>query len=115
MSTALGLFRLWENEMKVKKKLPKSVNVHGHDIPICLVEEKELDPENAAEYCPRDQTIKICKGLPIEIQWRLLFHEIRHVHQYHIGLMQILDKQALEMDCDSFSSLIISLKNQGII
>jgi hypothetical protein len=99
----------------MKKKLPKMVNILGHNIPIKLVAECELEPENAAEFCPVEQSIKIMKTLPVEVQWRLLFHEIRHVHQFHSGLMQILDRQALEMDCDSFASIIISLKQQKII
>lgn len=99
--------------MKLPSKLPKSVNICGHVFPIKQV--RELSKNVAAEFDPVAEEIRIAVDQPIKEKWRSLLHEIRHAHQYEMGLMQVLHAQALEIDCDSFASLILSLKKQGVL
>lgn len=96
-------------------KIPKKVNIGGHDYAIRIVPQEKLHPAHAGECDFEKKEIRIWKELDKATRHRVLLHEIRHAHHHETGLMQVLQAQAMEMDCDAFASLLLSLKNQRII
>jgi hypothetical protein len=107
-------------------KLPKEVNVMGHDYAIKLVAPEKM------QYGKQKQAMILSSGAVGECEYptriiRLstlvtgallyytLLHEIRHAYQFEAGWTQVLGSQAMELDCEQFTSLVVSLQKQGII
>jgi hypothetical protein len=108
------------------KNRPKSVNILGH-----IYKVEYVAPEKLRLGRQSDQTIVGNFGLG-ECEWpsrviRLnktmgkgmmhttLLHEIRHGFQFESGFTQVLSTQTLEIDADSFVSLVLSMKQQKVI
>lgn len=103
-----------------KFNVPKKVNVLGHDYRVVWVSPEAIKtPGAAAEMEWPARIIRIDRlyrsKRNAKVAWLYLMHEIKHAHQFESGMYQLLDKQALELDADGFSSFISSLKNQGVI
>lgn len=65
-----------------------------------------------AEYPNR--IIRIAKELTGEMEWSAFYHEYRHAMQFELGWTQIMDRQAMELDCEQFASAMVSLADQGL-
>lgn len=59
--------------------------------------------------------IRLNKTIGEGMMHTTLLHEIRHGFHFENGFTQILNEQTLEIDADSFVSLVLSLKEQKII
>lgn len=61
------------------------------------------------------RTIRLNKQLKGDMLSTTLLHEIKHGQQFELGLTQVLNGHSMEIDADSFVSLIVSLKAQKIL
>ena len=96
-------------------KVPKTLQIGGHAWTIRLVKQSEMEHEHAGECHFEKNEIRILKDLTKEQIQRVLLHEIRHAHQWETGMTQVLQAQTMEMDSESFVSLVLSLKKQKVI
>lgn len=89
-------------------KLPKRINISGHFYSIKRVKPDAIPGAVGVCQWPERQIL-----LSTEIDGQMLFttllHEIRHAWQFESGFTQILHPQSLEVDADSFASLITSI------
>lgn len=101
----------------MKTKIPKSVNILGHDYSVSFVDQMKMMGLHKGECIYPDRKINISNSVKSnkEWAWTYFLHELKHGHQFESGMMQILDTQAAELDADSFASLIVSLQKQGIL
>ena len=96
-------------------KIPKSINILGHDYKVVWVEPKKME-QNVAGTCSfPDRAIRLSKDLKGEMLWLVFLHECRHAFHYESGHTQIIHPQVQELDCESFASFVSSLKKQGVI
>jgi hypothetical protein len=109
-------------------KIPKKINIMGHEYKIEMTTPKEFaglknqdshvqimsnGEVGECEYPTR--IIRLSKAVIGKLQYYTLLHEIRHAYQFETGLPQIMTHQVLELDAESFVSLISSLKAQKVI
>ena len=99
----------------VKMKIPKFVNIHGHNYKIQLVTADKLKNGEAGVMRFPERVILIAKNMSPEIRWLTFLHEIRHAAQYETGMTQVFGKQLAETDSEIFVSLITSLQKQGVL
>ena len=99
----------------MKIKIPKKVNICGHDYSVQIVPQKKLNPGEAGVMRFPQRVILIAKEMSPEIRWLTFLHEIRHATQYETGMTQIFGKQLAETDCELFVSFITSLQKQGVL
>lgn len=94
------------------KKLPKKVLVLGETYFVKRI--KNLtEKENIEGYVEAHKyTIGIDSSLKGKYMWRVFYHELGHAFCYESGLHEILSGQALELFCQGFSGLILSLKGR---
>lgn len=110
------------------KKLPRKINVMGHDYAIKIVPPEKMlmhgkqkgDVQilsygalGECEYPTR--IIRLSNLVGGELLYYTLLHELRHAYQFEAGWTQILGTQAMELDCEQFTSMIVSLQKQGIV
>ena len=96
-------------------KIPKVVNIHGHEYTVSIVPASKLNPGEAGVMRYPQRLIMIAKEMSPEIRWLTFLHELKHASQYETGLTQIMGKQLAETDSELFASLITSLQKQGIL
>ena len=113
--------------MRSKRKNVSAMMLNGIQIPISnsiytiKVEEDLAEGTGHAGECHfEDHVIKLVAGLTGRYLFKVLCHEIRHAHHGETGLLEILQNQAWEMDCQSFASLMggilpILSKFEGVI
>ena len=99
----------------MKMKIPRSVNVLGHDYKIRLVAAAKLGAEHDGVCCYPEREIILNKECEKELRWLAFLHELRHAVQFESGLVQLLGQQSCETDADQFASFISSLQKQGIL
>lgn len=64
---------------------------------------------HAGECHTFDWKILIEESLPPREKFRVFCHEARHAHHGETGMDELLGNQAMEMDCQSFASLVWGL------
>lgn len=99
----------------MKMKIPKAVNVLGHQYKIKLVSGEDLGQNTAGATFFPQRMILIDKSLHKELLWLTFLHEIKHAFDYENGDTQILTNQTLEKSCDQFASFILSLQKQRVL
>lgn len=99
----------------MKKKIPKSVNIFGHNYSVKMVTLKQMGANHAGCVRFPQREILIAKEQAAELRWLTFLHEINHARQFEMGLTQVFGSQLAETDCEQFASLISSLQKQGIL
>ncbi len=107
-------------------KIPKSVNIMGHEYKIEMVKPSQFRMGKAGdvqiasngqmgecEYPTR--VIRLSKAYEGKLLYFTLLHEIRHGYQFEMGYPQLMHGQVMELDCESFVSFVMSLKKQKIL
>ena len=98
-------------------RIPKVVNILGHDYKVIWVDPSKLLAGRIAECEFPTRVIRMSLEIKSSkyMAWICFLHETKHAQQYESGLSQILDSQAMELDAESFVSFITSLKKQRVI
>lgn len=96
-------------------KIPKSVNILGHEYKIKRVKQEKLTDGRAGECEFPTRVITISSEITGEFAYMVLLHEIWHGIQFESGDVQILHDQVIEKHCDRFASVIRSLQKQKVI
>jgi len=103
-------------EKKITKtKLPKKVNVLGHDWKVEVVHPRVFEDKRLGEAEYPKRIIRIGKHTPLDMRWPIFLHELKHAYDYESGMCQILDRQAEEIQADNFATFIMSLQKQGVL
>ena len=86
--------------------LPRLVHCAGG--PVKVRRKKVLrasDGEDAWGLWEQDKrTIWVAKGLPLEQQWRVYFHELMHAVLTDSGLENLFPEQGVEVLCDAVAT-----------
>jgi hypothetical protein len=102
--------------MRPGREVISTMKLHNKRIPISSANYKiEIIPDlaettgHAGECHMLEYIIRIDGTLEGREFFKTLCHEIRHAHHHETGMSEILDHQAMEMDCQSFATLLWSL------
>jgi hypothetical protein len=96
-------------------KIPKSVNIMGHEYRIKRLPQDKM-PQNRMGECEwPSRVITLSKELTGELAYSVFLHEVWHGVQFESGDTQILHDQVCEKHCDRFASIIRSLQKQKVI
>ncbi len=98
-----------------KSKIPRTVNVLGHDYQVRLVKPASLGGNTVGRCHHPKRLIEISNELSKEERWLIFLHEIRHAYQFESGDTQIMQSQTQEKDCEQFASFVSSLQKQGVL
>jgi hypothetical protein len=97
-----------DKEACMKRKLWRKIQV-GYSIYkvyLCV----DLHKQGFDGMCiPGKKEILIDADLKGEEFTCTLLHELRHAHHVSTGMVDVLDAQAQELDCESFAGLVMSL------
>lgn len=99
----------------MKTKIPKVVNIFGHEYKVRIVASSKLGAGQAGVVQFPQRVILIAKEMGHEIRWLTFLHELNHARQFEMGLTQVFGSQLAETDCEQFASLISSLQKQGVL
>lgn len=100
---------------KWRSKIPKVVNVLGHEYTVELVPASSLGRNTAGLTTYPARKIELDESYTGELVWLVFLHELKHAYDYECGLTQIFTPRELEKECDAFASFISSLQKQGIL
>jgi hypothetical protein len=99
--------------MRRKRKTLSAMSLNKRKIPISnavytleIVKGLGAETGHAGECHFNERVIKIDADLDGMQFFRVLCHEIRHAHHGETGMLEILEPQAMEMDCQSVASLL---------
>ncbi len=99
--------------MRIKRKIPKSVNVCGHVYKVQI--SKKLDADVAGLTTFPTRLIEFSAELEGELRWLTFLHELKHAFDFENGDSQLMHEQTAEKSCEQFASFISSLQKQGVL
>lgn len=99
--------------MMTKKSIPKTINILGHDWTIEFVDQKKMQGSIGSTHFPSRKII-LSKDLKGSMLRMTFLHEFWHARQFESGWTQIMEPQAMELDCESFASIMTSCFNISI-
>lgn len=100
--------KAYNRKAKTYKKLWRKIRVvHSiYKVYLCV----DLHKEGFDGMCiPSRKEVLIDADLKKDDFTKTLLHELRHCHHMETGMVDVLDSQAQELDCESFAGLVMSL------
>ncbi len=86
--------------------IPKSVRGAGGPIKVRLVQKIVSDEHGDCwgEWEPGKRLVRIEKGAPPQLRWKVLFHELTHAALDDAGVSNLLSFDGVESLCDAMAT-----------